>query len=127
MSKLTLQKANAIIEHALKKAREMKYTPLAVVVLAYQVTPAGPSQPDVDKTVERQPRTGDRHRKSQTSSCFGSNHRSSDTTTVTLSGTEAICECRNGWSGAGWSGWSWSCCPVRDSRSYWPASAVSFR
>ena len=33
MSKLTLQKANAIIEHALKKAREMKYKPLAVVVL----------------------------------------------------------------------------------------------
>jgi hypothetical protein len=57
---------------------------------SYQVTPAGPSQPDVDKTVERQPRTGDRHRKSQTSSCFGSNHRSSGTTTLTLSGTEAI-------------------------------------
>jgi hypothetical protein len=57
---------------------------------SYQVTPAGPLQPDVDKTVERQPRTGDRHRKSQTSSCFGSNHRSSGTTTVTLSGTEAI-------------------------------------
>jgi hypothetical protein len=57
---------------------------------SYQVTPAGPSQPDVDKTIERQPRTGDRHRKSQTSNCFGSNHRSSGTTTVTLSGTEAI-------------------------------------
>jgi len=57
---------------------------------SYQVTPAGPSQPDVDKTVERQPRTGDRHRKSQTSSCFGSNHRNSGTTTLTLSGTEAI-------------------------------------
>ena len=23
--------------------------------------------------------------------------------------TEAICECRTGWSGTGWSGWSWSC------------------
>ena len=33
MSKLTLQKANAIIEHALMKAREMKIKPLAVVVL----------------------------------------------------------------------------------------------
>jgi uncharacterized protein GlcG (DUF336 family) len=33
MSKLTLQKANAIIEHALKKAREMKIKPLCVVVL----------------------------------------------------------------------------------------------
>jgi len=33
MSELTLQKANAIIEHALAKAREMKYKPLAVVVL----------------------------------------------------------------------------------------------
>ena len=33
MSKLTLQKANTIIEHALKKAREMKYKPLGVVVL----------------------------------------------------------------------------------------------
>jgi len=41
--------------------------------------------------------------------------------------TEAICECRNGWSGTGWSGWSWSCCPGCDSRSNWPASAVSFR
>jgi Transposase len=57
---------------------------------SYQVTPAGPSQPDVDKTVERQPRTGDRHRRSQTSSCFGSNHRSSGNTTLTLSPTEAI-------------------------------------
>ena len=42
-------------------------------------------------------------------------------------GTEAICECRTGWSGTGWSGWSWSCRSVRDSRSNWPASAVSFR
>jgi uncharacterized protein GlcG (DUF336 family) len=33
MSKLTLQKANAIIEHALAKAREMKIKPLGVVVL----------------------------------------------------------------------------------------------
>ena len=33
MSKLTLQKANAIIEHALAKAREMEIKPLAVVVL----------------------------------------------------------------------------------------------
>ena len=33
MSKLTLHKANAIIEHALKKAREMKIKPLGVVVL----------------------------------------------------------------------------------------------
>ena len=33
MSKLTLQKANAIIEQALAKAREMKIKPLAVVVL----------------------------------------------------------------------------------------------
>jgi transposase len=41
--------------------------------------------------------------------------------------TEAICECRTGWSGTGWSGWSWSCRSVRDSRSNWPASAVSFR
>jgi transposase len=32
-------------------------------------------------------------------------------------GTEAICECRTGWSGTGWSGWSWSCRSVRDSRS----------
>ena len=40
--------------------------------------------------------------------------------------TEAICECRTGWSGTGWSGWSWSCRSVRDSRSNWPASAVSF-
>jgi hypothetical protein len=31
--------------------------------------------------------------------------------------TEAICECRTGWSGTGWSGWSWSCRSVRDSRS----------
>jgi Transposase len=57
---------------------------------SYQVTPAGPSQPDVDKTIERQPRTGDRHRKSQTSNCFGSNHRSSGTTTVTLTRTEGF-------------------------------------
>jgi transposase len=42
------------------------------------------------KPLNRQPRTGDRHRKSQTSSCFGSNHRNSGTTTLTLSGTEAI-------------------------------------
>ena len=41
--------------------------------------------------------------------------------------TDAICECRTGWSGTGWSGWSWSCRSVRDSRSNWPASAVSFR
>ena len=41
--------------------------------------------------------------------------------------TEAICECWGGWSGTGWSGWFWSCCPVRDPRSYWPASVVSFR
>lgn len=33
MPKLTLQLANAIIEHALAKAREMKIKPLAVVVL----------------------------------------------------------------------------------------------
>ncbi len=33
MSKLTLQKANAILEHALAKAREMKIKPLGVVVL----------------------------------------------------------------------------------------------
>jgi len=33
MPKLTLQQANTIIEHALKKARERKYKPLAVVVL----------------------------------------------------------------------------------------------
>ena len=33
MSKLTLHKANTIIEHALKKAREMKIKPLGVVVL----------------------------------------------------------------------------------------------
>jgi hypothetical protein len=39
---------------------------------------------------------------------------------------EAICECHTGWSGTGWSGWSWSCRSVRDSRSNWPASAVSF-
>ena len=32
-------------------------------------------------------------------------------------GTEAICECRTGWSGTGWSGWSWSCRSGRDSRS----------
>ena len=42
-------------------------------------------------------------------------------------GTEAICEFRDGWSGTGWSGWSWSCRSVCDSRSNWPASAVSFR
>ncbi len=41
--------------------------------------------------------------------------------------TEAICECWGGWSGTGWSGWFRSCCPVRDSRGYWPVSAVSFR
>ena len=46
---------------------------------------------------------------------------------ATNGGTEAICECRSGWSGTGWSGWSWSCRAVRDSRSYWPASVVSFR
>jgi uncharacterized protein GlcG (DUF336 family) len=33
MSTLTLQQANAIIEHALAKAREMKIKPLGVVVL----------------------------------------------------------------------------------------------
>ena len=33
MPALTLKQANAIIEHALKKAREMKIKPLAVVVL----------------------------------------------------------------------------------------------
>jgi uncharacterized protein GlcG (DUF336 family) len=33
VSKLTLQQANAIIEHALAKAREMKIKPLGVVVL----------------------------------------------------------------------------------------------
>ena len=33
MPKLTLQEANAIIEHALAKAREMKIKPLGVVVL----------------------------------------------------------------------------------------------
>ena len=42
-------------------------------------------------------------------------------------GTEAICECGVGWSGTGWSGWFRSCCPVCDSRSNWPVSAVSFR
>jgi len=42
-------------------------------------------------------------------------------------GTEAICECGGGWSGTGWSGWFRSCRPGRDSRSNWPAAAVSFR
>ncbi len=32
-----------------------------------------------------------------------------DTSGVSNGGTEAICECRTGWSGTGWSGWSWSC------------------
>jgi len=41
--------------------------------------------------------------------------------------TEAICECGGGWSGTGWSGWFRSCRPGRDSRSNWPASAVSSR
>jgi hypothetical protein len=41
--------------------------------------------------------------------------------------TEAICECGGGWSGTGWSGWFRSCRSVRDSRSNWPVSAVSFR
>ncbi len=41
--------------------------------------------------------------------------------------SEAICECGSGWSGTGWSGWFRSCCPVRDSRSNWPVSAVSIR
>ena len=38
MSKLTLQKANAIIGHALRKAREMKIKPLCVVVLDASAT-----------------------------------------------------------------------------------------
>ncbi len=32
-----------------------------------------------------------------------------DTAGLANGGTEAICECRTGWSGTGWSGWSWSC------------------
>jgi transposase len=40
-----------------------------------------------------------------------------DTSCASNGGTEAICECRTGWSGTGWSGWSWSCRSVRDSRS----------
>ena len=42
-------------------------------------------------------------------------------------GTEAICECGGGWSGTGWSGWFRSWRSVCDSRSNWPAVAVSIR
>ena len=41
--------------------------------------------------------------------------------------TEAICECGGGWSGTGWSGWFRSWRSVCDSRSNWPAVAVSIR
>jgi hypothetical protein len=41
--------------------------------------------------------------------------------------TEAICECRDGWSGTGWSGWFRSRRPACDSRGNWPAMAVLFR
>ena len=42
-------------------------------------------------------------------------------------GTEAICESGGGRSGTGWSGWFRSWRSVCDSRSNWPAVAVSIR
>ena len=50
-----------------------------------------------------------------------------DTAGVSNGPTEAICECRRGWSGTGWSGWFWSRFPACDSRSNWPVSTVPSR